>query len=433
MSDLVSESSVRSDLASESSVRSDLVSESSVLTEPAGGTAVRWRLGVPRVDYVLGHVRAVLPDRVVDDAWIAVRDGRIAEVAPQPAGSQADVDGAGLLCVPGVVDVHSDGLEREILPRPTARLPWEFAILSFEGKLRAAGVTTVFHGGSFEEGTSPSTQRSIARTRELIATVTARGTAPVDHRLLHRLDVRSPEGIAALRERFDTLQDPDGIPPLVSHEDHTPGQGQYADRRHYERYVAGTRGLTDGEAKDHVDQLIVEREGRLTVREEALDWLGGLARSGAIRLLGHDPASAVEIDELVARGGSVAEFPTTLEAAEAARERGLPVIAGAPNVLRGGSHAGNVSGSELAARGLLTALASDYLPSGLTAAAFLLAARGVTSLPAAIALITSGAAEAAGLTDRGRLAAGLRADLVLLQAGDPWPVVRSVLRAEETF
>ncbi|HEY4418709.1 MAG TPA: alpha-D-ribose 1-methylphosphonate 5-triphosphate diphosphatase [Pseudonocardia sp.] len=425
MSELASESSVQGELASESSVRR------SVLTEVASGAAVRWRLGVPPVDYVLGHVRAVLPDRVVDDAWIAVRDGRIAEVAPQPAGSEADVDGAGLLCVPGVVDVHSDGLEREILPRPTARLPWEFAILSFEGKLRAAGVTTVFHGASFEEGTSPATLRSIARTSELCASVAARGPAPVDHRLLHRLDVRSPEGMAALRERFDTT-DPGDLPPLVSHEDHTPGQGQYADRRHYERYVAGTRGLSDGEAKDHVDQLIVEREGRLTVREEALEWLGGLARSGAIRLLGHDPASAVEIDELVARGGSVAEFPTTLEAAEAARERGLPVIAGAPNVLRGGSHAGNVSGSDLAARGLLTALASDYLPSGLTAAAFLLAARGVTSLPAAIALITAGAAEAAGLTDRGRLAAGLRADLVLLQPGDPWPVVRSVLRAEET-
>jgi alpha-D-ribose 1-methylphosphonate 5-triphosphate diphosphatase len=392
-------------------------------------TAVGWRLGTPPVDYVLGHVRAVLPNRVVDDAWIAVREGRIAEVAPHPAGSEADVDGAGMLCIPGVVDVHSDGLEREILPRPTARLPWEFAILSFEGKLRAAGVTTVFHGASFEEGTSPSTVRSIARTRELCATVAARGPAPVDHRLLHRLDVRSPEGLAALRERF-AATDPGDMPPLVSHEDHTPGQGQYADRRHYERYVAGTRGLTDGEAKDHVDRLIVERDGRMTVRAETLEWLGGLARSGAIRLLGHDPASAAEIDELVARGGSVAEFPTTLEAAEAARERGLPVVAGAPNVLRGGSHAGNVSGSELAARGLLTALASDYLPSGLTSAAFLLAARGVTSVPAAVALITSGAAEAAGLTDRGRLAAGMRADLVLVEPGDPWPVVRSVLRAE---
>jgi alpha-D-ribose 1-methylphosphonate 5-triphosphate diphosphatase len=188
--------------------------------------------------------------------------------------------------------------------------------------------------------------------------------------------------------------------------------------------------MTNDEARAHVDRLIVERDDKLPVRAEALEWLGGLARSGAIRLLGHDPTNAAEIDELVARGAAIAEFPTTLEAAAAARERGLWVVAGAPNVLRGGSHSGNVSGTELAARGLLTALASDYLPSGLVAAAFLLAARGVVSLPTAVALITAGAADAAGLDDRGRLAPGTRADLVLVHPGDPWPVVRSVLRAE---
>lgn len=395
----------------------------------SAGTAVRFTLGAPPADYVLGHVRAVLPDRVVDDARIVVRDGRIAEVAPHPAGSAADVDGAGLLCLPGVVDVHSDGLEREVMPRPGARLPWEFAILSFEGKLRAAGVTTVFHGASFEEGTSPATVRSVASTRELCAVVAARGSGPVDHRLLHRLDVRSPEGLAALREKLAAAA-PGDVPALVSHEDHTPGQGQYADRSHFERFVAGTRGMSDGEARAHVDRLIVERDDRLPVRADAFEWLGGLARSGAIRLLGHDPASAAEIDELVARGGAVAEFPTTLEAAAAARERGMPVVAGAPNVLRGRSHAGNVSGGELAARGLLTALASDYLPSGLVPAAFLLAAQGALALPAAVALVTAGAAEVAGLDDRGRLEAGMRADLVLVQPGEPWPVIRSVLRAE---
>jgi alpha-D-ribose 1-methylphosphonate 5-triphosphate diphosphatase len=393
------------------------------------GTAVLWSLGAPPADYVLGHVRAVLPDRVVEDARIVVRDGRIAEVAPHPAGSEADVDGAGLLCLPGAVDLHSDGLEREVLPRPAARVPWEFAILSFEGKLRAAGVTTVFHGASFEEGASPATVRSVASTRDLCAAVAARGSGPVDHRLLHRLDVRSPEGLSALRERLAGAA-PGGVPALVSHEDHTPGQGQYADRTYFERFVSSTRGMTDDEARDHVDRLIVERDDKLPVRAEALEWLGGLARSGAIRLLGHDPASAAEIDELVARGAAIAEFPTTLEAAAAARERGLWVVAGAPNVLRGGSHSGNVSGTELAARGLLTALASDYLPSGLVAAAFLLAARGVVSLPTAVALVTAGAADAAGLDDRGRLAAGTRADLVLVHPGDPWPVVRSVLRAE---
>lgn len=389
-----------------------------------------WALAAPRADYVIGHVRAVLPDRIVDDARIVVRDGLIAEVGPHPAAQDCDVDGVGLLCLPGIVDVHSDGLEKEVLPRPGAPVPWEFAVLSFEGKLRAAGVTTAYHGAAFETGVPPglsrNRERSVATTRELCAAVAARADGPVDHRILHRLDVRSSDGLAALQEDIAAAR----TPVLVSHEDHTPGQGQYADRTYYERFVAGTRGLSEAEARSHVDQLIDERDERMAVRDEAMGWLGEQARSSAIRLCGHDPVTAGEIDELVARGGAVAEFPTTLEAAAAARERGLPVVAGAPNVLRGGSHAGNVSGTELARHGLVTALASDYLPSGLVAAAFLLAADGVLPLPAAVALVTAGAAEAAGLADRGRLAVGLRADLALVEPGSPWPVVRSVLRAE---
>jgi alpha-D-ribose 1-methylphosphonate 5-triphosphate diphosphatase len=126
----------------------------------------------------------------------------------------------------------------------------------------------------------------------------------------------------------------------------------------------------------------------------------------------------------------VAEFPTTVEAARAARERSMPVVMGAPNALRGTSHAGNTSARELVGHGLVTALASDYLPSGLLAAAFLLAVEGLADLPSAVRLVTAGAAEAVGLDDRGALVPGSRADLVLAEAGQPWPLVRAVLRAE---
>ncbi|MBP2371805.1 alpha-D-ribose 1-methylphosphonate 5-triphosphate diphosphatase [Pseudonocardia parietis] len=385
-----------------------------------------WPLDRPRTDYVLGHVRAVLPDRVIDDAWVAVRDGRIAEVGSQPGGCVADVDGGGLYCLPGLVDVHSDGLERERLPRPGAELPWPFAMRSFEGKLWAAGVTTVFHGASFEQGASPVSPRAIASTRELCRQVEGRGSAPVDHRILHRLDVRCRDGLAALRERLAGFTGP----ALVSHEDHTPGQGQYADRTYYERYVSGTRGLTDAEARLHVDDMIARRDTMLDVRAEAFDFLSGRARTGAVRLFGHDPASPAEIAALAERGGVVAEFPTTVAAARAARASAMPVVMGAPNALRGTSHAGNASARELVGRGLVTALASDYLPSGLLAAAFLLASEALVDLPAAVRLVTAGGAQAAGLDDRGMLAPGLRADLVLAEAGRPWPTVCAVMRAE---
>ncbi|WP_405594131.1 alpha-D-ribose 1-methylphosphonate 5-triphosphate diphosphatase [Streptomyces sp. NBC_01092] len=397
---------------------------------PAEAPAQGWTLGGPPADYVLGHVRAVLPDRVLDDALVAVRDGRIAAVEPHQAGLEADVDGQGMLCLPGLVDVHSDGLEKEQLPRPGAELPLEFALLSFEGKLRAAGVTTAFHGAAFEESGGRGMRRTLENARRICAAVAGRGgEGLVDHRILHRLDVRCPEGLAGLRQRLAEIGDGDGGPVLVSHEDHTPGQGQYADRAYYERYLVGTRGVTQDEARAYVDRLIVDRDGRLDVREEALDWLGEQARAGRVRLLGHDPSSAREIEELCERGGAVAEFPTTAEAAKAAREHGMPVVMGAPNVLRGHSHNGNASGRELVARGLVTALASDYLPSGLLGAALLLAEEGLAPLPETVGLVTGGAADVAGLRDRGRLEEGLRADLVLAEPGRPWPVVAAVLRA----
>ncbi|MPY81059.1 MAG: alpha-D-ribose 1-methylphosphonate 5-triphosphate diphosphatase [Actinophytocola sp.] len=385
-----------------------------------------WTLGAAPRDYVLGHVTAVLPDAVLDDALIAVRDGRIAAVEPHRPGIEPDVDGQGMLCLPGLVDVHSDGLEKERRPRPGAELPMEFAVLSFEGKLRAAGITTVFHGAGFEDSKAGGLDRSVATAERTCDVVADRTEGLVDHRILYRLDVRCPDGLAALQRRLGEQGD---TAALVSHEDHTPGQGQYADRGYYERYLSGTKGLSESAARAEVDELITERATKLDVRERSLAWLGELATAGRIRLLGHDPDSAAEIDDLRARGGSVAEFPTTVEAAAAAREHGLPVVMGAPNVLRGGSHAGNVSGRELVSRGLVTALASDYLPSGLLAAALLLADE--IGLPAAVGLVTSGAAEVAGLADRGAVAPGLRADLTLVAGGRRWPDVRAVMTGGE--
>nr|WP_277350835.1 alpha-D-ribose 1-methylphosphonate 5-triphosphate diphosphatase [Rhodococcus sp. HNM0569] len=390
----------------------------------------------------MGNVRAVLPDRVLDDARVVVRDGLIAAV--DTGRGRFDVDGAGAFCLPGLVDVHSDGLEKERMPRPGAELPWLFGVMSFEGKLRAAGITTVFHGASFSDREAVATGRSVGAARELCGAV-AEWSRPttcengnntnvcmVDHRILHRLDVRSRAGLDALREHLAAAVGAGDVTPetpaAVSHEDHTPGIGQYADRTYYERHVAGLHGLTADQAREHVDTIVRTREANLAVRDDAMGWLADRAVHGLARVFGHDPESSAEIADLAARGGHVAEFPTTLDAARAARARDMSVVMGAPNVLRGGSHSGNVSAAELAAEGLVTALASDYLPSSLLGAVFTLAARGAVPLPRAAALVTSGAAAAVGLTDRGTLAEGLRADLTLVTYEREMPVVRAVLR-----
>ncbi|MFF2272946.1 alpha-D-ribose 1-methylphosphonate 5-triphosphate diphosphatase [Agromyces sp. NPDC058136] len=411
------------------------MSAGAVRAVPSAG----WPAASTPEDYVLGHVRAVLPHRVLDDARIVVRNGVIEEVGPHPRGSGCDLDGRGASCVPGLVDVHSDVLARELHPRPGAAMPIGFALATAGSRLRASGVTTALHGVAFQAMSPVGLPIGSPAATEVVAALdaapdeaagAARDAAPGATGVLHRVDVRCPDGLAALQERI-ARERAAGRVPVVSHEDHTPGQGQYADPATMRRWLVTGEGMTETDAAAHVEALRRSRDERLGVRDAALARLGELAAGGDIRLFGHDPATERDIDELADRGGAVAEFPTTVEAALRARERGLDVVAGAPNALRGGSHAGNVSAAELVALGLVDALASDYLPGSQLAAAVRLARGGACTLPAAIGLVTSGPAAAIGLDDRGAIAPGLRADLVVADLDGEWPHVHAVLTAAQ--
>jgi alpha-D-ribose 1-methylphosphonate 5-triphosphate diphosphatase len=398
-----------------------------VSTTTLRAAARPWPLGDPPADYVLGGVDAVLPDRVVPDARVVVRGGRIAEVGSRPAGARPDVDGGGALCLPGLVDVHTDVLSRETYPRPGAGMPVHLAARAATDRLAAAGVTTAFHGVPFGDRSPVGTPAPVPGAPALLHALREPPVPLPGARVLHRVDIRCPAGVAELAAAL--AAEPAGAPPaLVSHEDHTPGIGQYADPRTMERWLVENAAMPTAAATAHVAAWREERELRAGVAAETLSWLGGLARAGRVRLMGHDPETVAEVEALAGRGGTVAEFPTTLAAARAARERGLLVVAGAPNAVRGGSHAGNVSARELVAHGLVDALASDYLPSSLLAAVHVLVEAGVTGLPRAVALVTAGPAAAAGLADRGVLAVGARADLVLADV-TVVPQVRAVLRA----
>lgn len=388
-----------------------------------------WALGAPRGDYTLRHVRAVLPDRIVEDATVVVRGGRIIDVTKQVGDGVSDVDGANLLLMPGFVDVHSDALEQERVPRPHAEVPIEFALASFEGRVAGAGTTTMFHGAAFQHKNTRGIERAPERALDVCTIADESTSYRVDHQVLHRLDVLSREGAEVLRRRVEALPR-NAPPPLVSHEDHTPGQGQYADPENLRRYMRG-EGRSEQEIEEHIAQRIRERDDNLHVREANLAWLSSLAKAGRVRLMGHDPDTRQEIAALMARGGAVAEFPTTVEAAETAREAGLLIVAGAPNVLRGASHSGNVAAADLAERGLVDALASDYLPTSLLAAATLLAGTGM-GLPRAVSLISRGPALVADLPDRGAIVPGMRADFALVDDGlGAWPRVVGTLRGSD--
>ncbi len=382
---------------------------------------------------ILTNVRAVLPDRVLHDATIVCDQGRIEEIVER-VSHRDGIDGRGALCLPGLVDTHSDGLEKELRPRRTSTFPLEFALTSFEGRLRAAGITTVYHGIGFEH--RPDYGRTLEQARAVVQMIADRRPSEpsVDHRLLYRLEARSRDGLATieplLRALTDWIDGSPPVPPLMSFEDHTPGQGQYRDIERFARSVDPAT-LAEGETVDDVVQRrIAEADAKLHLRDRNLTGVRRLTASGEVTLLAHDIETDVQIEAASADWGArVAEFPLTMSAARRARELDMAVVAGAPNVVLGGSHSGNVSAAELVANDLCTALASDYQPSTLLGAVFVLVANRIVDLARAVRLVTDGPARLAGLTDRGRLEVGCRADLALVDDRGTWPVVIGAARA----
>ncbi len=369
------------------------------------------------------NVTAVTPDRTVDGATVTVEDGIIVSVTQAGPAHPVSHDGRGALCIPGIVDTHSDGLEIEPRPRPNANLPLDFCLRSFEAKVRAAGVTTLFHGIGYENDGNRTVSGANALVDE-IESYSRSSRNHIDHHVLYRLDGRDADGFDALRDRFEARMP--ASPALVSFEDHTPGIGQYRDRTYFENWLVSTRGLTESEARAHVDSIIDERERLRHNRDRALPWLTHMARNGEITLMAHDPATEDDVLEAMSWHASIAEFPTTVEAARKAKEFGMRIVCGAPNVLRGGSHSGNVSAAQLISLGLCDGLSSDYLPFAMLGAVGTLVRDGICSIVDAVRLVTAGPARTVGLADRGRLEPGMRGDLIICRLDGSIPDIRAV-------
>jgi alpha-D-ribose 1-methylphosphonate 5-triphosphate diphosphatase len=382
--------------------------------------------------FSITNVTAVLPNALLDDATITIESGVIVDISERGEAAQDSLNGGGSICIPGIIDTHSDGYEQELRPRPNAYLPSNFALRSFESRVRAAGITTMFHGIGFENDAKWG--RTVEMANELCDTIVDYSdslTALIDHHILYRLDARDPDGYPALIARFSQARNTElSRVPLISFEDHTPGQGQYTDRTALERYIIGNRKVSEDEARRIVDETIRERDALLGNREKALPWLTEHASLGTIRLMAHDPATGADVREAIEWSASIAEFPTTIEAARLAKESGLRTVCGGPNVLRGQSHSGNVSAQELISQGLCDGLASDYLPTSLLGSVAALVERKVCSLPEAIRLVTSGPAQTVGLEDRGEIRIGMRADLALIRFHGNLPAVLGVLTGD---
>ena len=371
---------------------------------------------------ILTNAALVLRDKV-RTGTVVIDGDRIADVQSGRSFALPAVDLEGDYLIPGVVDVHTDNLERQVQPRHSARWPSRSAMLSHDAQCAVAGVTTVLDALcvgdlGFDTERIKTFQDAIVDLDALTHT----GLFKSDHYLHLRLEMPAPD----VMELFEPVAE-HPLARMVSLMDHSPGVGQYADLDRY-RELRRKGGMNEAQIEDRIAFLTEQRNRYRTPNRKAL-----LARVAGLNLplASHDDRIVEEIEENHADGIDISEFPVTLEAAQAARERGMQVIAGAPNIVRGGSHSGNVRVADLVEAGAVDAFASDYVPPSLIEAAFQCSRDSTIALPDAIALITDRPARMTRLTDRGRIEAGLRADLVRVRVHDGLPVVRQVWRAGE--
>jgi len=368
---------------------------------------------------ILSNARIVLADDVIEGS-IAIRDGLIADISRGASGAGEDVGGDYL--IPGLVELHTDHLEGHYAPRPKVRWNPLAAVLAHDAQVATAGITTVFD--ALRCGMDEDADLGADDMRKLADAIEAgvrEDRLRADHFIHLRCEVSSPDCL----ESFAYFDHDDRV-KLASLMDHSPGQRQFVNMETYAYYYQRKLKLTDVEFQEFCDRRIEQSTLNSSVNRTAIS---AACQSRGIVLASHDDATTAHVDEAVAQGIRVAEFPTTHEAAKASREAGLGVLMGAPNVVRGGSHSGNVSARTLAEDGLLDILSSDYIPFSLIQSAFFLGeVVDAISLPQAVAMVSKNPAEAVGLTDRGVIAPGRRADLVRVRVDEHIPVVRMVWR-----
>nr|WP_132657815.1 alpha-D-ribose 1-methylphosphonate 5-triphosphate diphosphatase [Pseudomonas aeruginosa] len=328
---------------------------------------------------VLSNARVVSAERVFVGS-VLLRDGLIAAVDEGRSHLAGAEDLGGDYLLPGLVELHTDNLEKHMTPRPGVDWPSASAVLAH------------------------------------------------DAQSLHlRCEVSHPQTLEVFRE---LVEHP--LVQLVSVMDHAPGQRQFARLEKYREYYQGKYHLSDAE----MDAFIVEQVANSErYSDAARAAIVDVCQGRGLSVASHDDATLAHVRESAGYGMAIAEFPTTVEAARASHEHGLQVLMGAPNVVRGGSHSGNVAAAQLAGIGVLDILSSDYYPASLLHAALLLAGEHSEydairyDLPRAVAMVSRTPALAAGLTDRGEIRVGLRADLLQARAlGNNQPVVRQVWR-----
>jgi len=348
---------------------------------------------------------------------VTIADGVFGEVQPGRSHSSTIEDWQGDFLLPGQIELHTDNLEKHLEPRPGVRWPAMSALLTHDAQVAAAGITTVLDAmgvGDFDERSIRA--QGLEQATQALRHAREQGLLRAEH-LLH---IRCELACDNMLEVATPLLDNPTV-RLVSLMDHTPGQRQWMDVERFRVYTQRNQRWSD----DYLAQVVAERQD-MQARNAGRNRTGLLAlcRDRHIPLASHDDTTPAHIDEALRSGITISEFPTTVRAALAARESGLAIVMGAPNLVRGGSHSGNVSALTLARDDLLDCLSSDYVPHALMHGAFLLRDQAGWPLAKAVRTVSATPARLVGLNDRGEIAAGKRADFVRVRetAGVPVPL-----------
>lgn len=370
-------------------------------------------------ELVLANARIVLEDSVIHGS-VQIRDGKLVDISEGLTRTGEDFEGDYL--IPGLVELHTDHLEQHYSPRPGVRWNTIAAIQAHDAQVATSGITTVFDclrmGADEDGGFVRGEMREMA---DAIHTASQEGRLRSEHLIHLRCEVSADNVL----EHFVDFED-DPYVRLVSLMDHAPGQRQFQTMDQYVFYYKKKRGLTDEAFAKFIAKRQEESARNSTPHRLAIS---KVCAERGITVASHDDATLAHVDEAIGNGVRLAEFPTSFDAAKASHEAGMSVLMGAPNIVRGKSHSGNIAARDLAERGVLNVLSSDYVPLSLLHAPFVLAddVEGV-SLPKALAMVTATPARTVGLNDRGRIEAGLRADLVRVHRKQGVPVVRAVWR-----
>lgn len=368
---------------------------------------------------VLNNAQIVLPDEVIKGS-IVLENGTIQEISSSMTSSPGAIDCEQQYLIPGLVELHTDNLEKHFTPRPKVTWPGQPAVIAHDAQLIASGITTVFDAvalGDVNEGSQ--------RLENLHLMLNAIRSAQQGNilRAEHMLHLRCEVCHEHVLELFNELIDTPDV-HLVSLMDHSPGQRQFTDMDKYRTYYMGKYHLDNNQIEDFI---IKQRENSARYSDTHRKQIVDICKRLNIPTASHDDATADHVEESVSMGMSIAEFPTTEVAAKLSHQHGMAVMMGAPNVVRGGSHSGNIAAHQLAKLGVLDILSSDYCPTSILHAAFVL--KGLDNehdLSSAINTVSRNPAKAAKLDDRGEIAIGKRADLVLLREVNELPLVTHV-------